>query len=87
MKTESTVLRAMNSVISCDHVSCRKIYKRSYKSGNLKVTGTFTAGVGGTSSMKSFAERSAEVSTKGTPFSGFDSGSSIIVGSESGLAA
>ena len=66
MRTESTVLRTMNSLNNCDHVSCRKIYKRSYKSGTLTVTGSLTTGLGGTSSLASSAERSTEVSTRGS---------------------
>ena len=46
---------------------------------------TLTAGVDDTNSVASSVGRSAEVSTRGSSISGFGSGSSIIIGSDSGL--
>ena len=83
MRTESTILRTINSLINCDHVSCKKICKGSYKSGDLRVTGTLTACVGGTNFMASSAGRSIRDSL----ISGSGSGSSTTVDSASGLAA
>jgi len=92
MRTESAVLRTINSLTSCDSVSyrkisCRKIYKGSYKSGDLWDTGTLIACVDVINSMVSFADRSIEFFTRGSSIFGSDSGSSTTIGSGSTLAA
>ena len=58
--------------------------ERSAKLGDLRVTRTLTAGVGGTSFMASSAERSAEVSTRGSHISGYGSDLAALFGSGSG---
>ena len=85
MKTESTVLRTMNSLISCD--LCKKICKELYKSGDLRVTEFLAAGVNGTSSIVSSVGRSTEASTRGSSISDSTSSSSTTTDSVSDLTA
>ena len=71
MRTESTVLRIMNSLSSCDSVSYRKICKGSYKSGDLWDTETLITGVDVIRSMASSTYKSTEFFTRGSSI--FDS--------------
>ena len=82
MKTGSIVLCTTRNSNSCEHVSTR-IYKGSYALGDLRDTGTLTAGVDDTSSMASSTGRSVEVHTRSSSISGSDLGSSTTADSDS----
>ena len=84
LKIGSIVLCTTSNSNSYEHVASRRICKGSYESGDLRDTGTLTAGVDDTSSMTSFAERFAEIPIRNSSISGSYSDSTTIVGSDSG---